>query len=207
MTEVDGATLEPKRGTAAHYLYFLDWAERKGELPASTVQNWRTTATKVLEIEDDWRDLNVAEFDLDAHLARFETLRRTAYTTGSMSAYKSRAKVSIEAYRAWLANSPDWKPKGSGSARSGKSGSKKPSGPASVTLAPADVPKSDIGGGYVPHRAALIEYPFPLRPGVRALLALPEDLSEREAKRVARFVETLAIAEQPAITTGEAPTE
>jgi hypothetical protein len=27
-----------------------------------------------------------------------------------MKAYSSRAKVGIQAYRLWLANSPDWKP-------------------------------------------------------------------------------------------------
>jgi hypothetical protein len=55
-------------------------------------------------------------------------------------------------------------------------------------------------GGHVPPRSSLIEYPFPLRPGVQARLALPEDLTEREAKRLARFVESLAVSEQPAIT-------
>jgi hypothetical protein len=53
---------------------------------ASTVQNWRIASTKVLEIEDDWQDVNVVDFDLEAHLRRFETLRRGAYTSGSMAA-------------------------------------------------------------------------------------------------------------------------
>jgi hypothetical protein len=199
MTEVD-AIAEPVRGTAAHYMFFLDWAEKKGELPASTIQNWRNASGKVLEIEDDWRDVNVAEFDLDAHIARFETLRRTAYTSSSMAAYKSRAKVGIETYRAWLSQSPDWKPKASGSTRSARNGSKKTAVP--LPAPPASEQKGETGG-FVPHHATLIEYPFPLRPGLRALLALPEDLSEKEAKRVARFVESLAFAEQPATKTSE----
>ncbi len=53
-----------------------NWAEKKGELPAGTVQNWRVASIKVLEIEDYWRDVNVVDFDLEAHLQRFETLRR-----------------------------------------------------------------------------------------------------------------------------------
>jgi len=56
-------------------------------------------------------------------------------------------------------------------------------------------------------RSPLIEYPFPLRPGVRALITLPEDLTEAEAKRLAKFVETLAVPDQRAITTGEVPAE
>jgi hypothetical protein len=195
MTDVDGAAVEPPRGTAAHYLYFLDWAERKGELPTSTVQNWRNASTKVLEIESDWRDVNVVDFDLNEHLSRFEILKRTSYTTSSMSAYKSRTKTGIEAYRAWLSHSPDWKPKGSGSTRANRTASKKS---AATTPAAGSVEQKGEAGGYVPHHTTLIEYPLPLRPGVRALLALPEDLSETEAKRVARFVESLAFAEQPA---------
>src|SRR5215211_1481830 len=106
MTEVDSTAIEPSRGTAAHYLFFLDWAEKKGELPASTVQNWRIASTKVLEIEDEWQNVNVVDFDLEAHLRRFETLRRGQYTTGSLAAYKSRARTGIEAYRAWESGAP-----------------------------------------------------------------------------------------------------
>jgi hypothetical protein len=207
MTDVDAAAVEPPRGTAAHYLYFLDWAEKKGELPNTTVQNWRNVATKVLEIEDDWRNLNVVDFDLDAHLARFEILKRTSYTTSSLSAYKSRTKMGIETYRAWESGASDWKPKGSGSARKSKARSKNsasttPAAPAGEAI----VPKRDHAG-HVPAHATLIEYPFPLRPGVRALLALPEDLSENEAKRVARFVESLAVPQLQLVPAAEVPAE
>jgi hypothetical protein len=200
MTDVDGAAAEPTRGTAADYMEFLRWAEKKGQLPTSTVQNWRSASIKVLEIEDDWQDVNVAEFDLDEHLERFGILRRTAYTTGSMSAYKSRAKVGIETYRAWLSGALDWKPKGSGAtrqsnkARSGGAASPTPAASAGVTMAP----KADHGG-YVPTRIPLIEYQLALRPGVRALLTLPEILTEKEAQRVVRFVEGLAVAEEQQI--------
>ena len=62
-------------------------------------------------------------------------------------------------------------------------------------------------GGFIPHHTALIEYPFPLRPGVRAVLTLPEDLTETEAKRLVRFVESLAVPDQLSIITGEATAE
>jgi hypothetical protein len=99
LTEVDGAAVDATSGTGAGYIAFLDYAEKKGELPAATVQNWRGASLKALAIEDDWRDMNLVDFDLEAHLGRFETLRRTSYTASSMKAYKSRAKVGIESYR------------------------------------------------------------------------------------------------------------
>jgi hypothetical protein len=206
MTEINGVAAEPARGTAAHYMYFLDWAEKKGELATATVQNWRVASIKALEIEDHWQDVNVIDFDLEAHLQRFETLRRTSYTSGSMNAYKSRARTGIEAYRAWQSGASDWKPKSAGAPRRRTPKSKAPDWPnLSITgAAPSSTPRSDHGG-YVPSSTPLIEHQLPLRPGIRAHITLPEDLTEKEAMRVARFVQSLAFSsDQPAITTGEA---
>lgn len=195
MTEVLSAAL-PAEGTAAHYLQFLSWAEKKGEVPSATVQNWRNAANKVLEIEDDWQNLDVIKFDLEAHLSRFQILKRTAYAEASMAAYKARTRAGIEAYRKWLANpgSSEWKPK-AGAPKTVKNGEVKAQKGGS---SPEDVrdTAAPTGGGHVPTRSALIEYPFPLRPGVQARLALPEDLTDKEAKRLCRFVESLAVSEQ-----------
>lgn len=199
--------VSPSEGTAAHFLTFLDWAEKKGELPRTTVHNWRNAASKVLEIEASWEDLDLVGFDLEAHLIRFQVLKRTAYTEGSMNAYKSRTKAAIESYRTWLTNpgAADWKPK-AGTAR-GTKGDLKGTNNASGAATSTNGREGRIGGsglnhGHVPVRAALIEYPFPLRPGVQARVALPEDLNEKEAKRLARFIESLAFVEQLAITAG-----
>jgi hypothetical protein len=190
MTEVE-TEVEPMRGTAGHYMYFLDWAEKKGELSANTVKSWRNASTKVLEIEDAWRDLNVAEFDLEAHLARFAVLRRTSYTSGSMQAYRSRTKVGIESYRRWLAQMPDWKPKSASGARAPRNGAKKSAG--TPTPTPDTGEQKRETAGFVPHHAALIEYQVALRSGVRALLTLPEILTAKEAQRLVKFIQGLAV--------------
>jgi hypothetical protein len=209
MAESEPLFTEPPRQTAGHFMFFLDWAEKKGELPAATVQNWRGAATKVLEIEESWQDINVVDFDLEAHLRRFETLRRTAYTTGSMAAYKSRARTGIEAYRAWESGASGWKPKNAGATRAPRNGSKQ--SVSTPTPPPADtgIEKRETAG-FVPHHEALIEYQLALRPGVRALLTLPELLTKNEAVRIIRFIRGLAIIdrdeetdEQLMITSGE----
>jgi hypothetical protein len=207
MAESEPLFTEPPRQTAAHFMFFLDWAEKKGELPASTVQNWRGASMKVLAIEDDWQDVNVVDFDLEAHLRRFETLRRGAYTSGSMAAYKSRARTGIEAYRAWESGASDWRPKNA--PRAPRNGAKK--SVAMPTPPPADTnDQKRETAGFVPHHEALIEYQLALRPGVRALLTLPELLTKNEAVRIIRFIRGLAIIdrdeetdEQLMITTGE----
>jgi hypothetical protein len=94
-----------------------------------------------------------------------------------------------------LAKSPDWKPKSAGTTRASRNGSPKKS--AGTTPPATDEKKAEAG--YVPHRSPLIEYPFPLRPGVRAILTLPEDLTESESTRLARFVETLAVPDQSSV--------
>ncbi len=43
----------------------------------------------------------------------------------------------------------------------------------------------------------LINYPFPIRSGIRARLMLPDDLTTAEAERVSAFIRALAI-ESPA---------
>jgi hypothetical protein len=48
----------------------------------------------------------------------------------------------------------------------------------------------------------VIEFPIPLRPGVQGKLILPDDLTKREAERVVKVVNALAIEEQLAITAG-----
>jgi len=39
----------------------------------------------------------------------------------------------------------------------------------------------------------LVEYPFPLRPGLLAHLVLPEDLTPQEAERLSAYLGTLAV--------------
>lgn len=45
-----------------------------------------------------------------------------------------------------------------------------------------------------PHMAT---YPLPIRPGVRGLLIVPEDLTEREAARLCGLITALALPDPP----------
>lgn len=210
MTAAEEGAETPTPGTTADYYRFLNWAETKGELPGPMVQNWRNAANNVLAIDgDDWMNINLVHLDIDAQLSRFEVLKRTAYAESSMGAYKSRFRTGVEAYRVWLANpgSSTWKPKGITTSRPKTGNGDKVKKKSNVTVLTTDEilampPAVDVSGGIIANRPGMIEYPFPIRPGVQARIALPEDLSEKEAKRVARFIETLAISEQLAITDG-----
>jgi hypothetical protein len=106
----------------------------------------------------------------------------------------------------------DWKPKSAGTTKRSKAKAKFPEWPPfSITRAESGInpgQREPDHAGYVPPRTPLIEHQLPLRAGIRAHITLPEDLTEKEAMRIARFVQSLAFSsDQPAITTGEAPAE
>ena len=53
-----------------------------------------------------------------------------------------------------------------------------------------------------PAASGMIQYPFPIREGVVASLTLPTNLRKTEAKRLAAFLESLAVEEPPAPPAG-----
>jgi len=196
-------TTEAQDGTARGLHQFLGWAEEKGELAKPVVVNWRGAVTAVLSIEDNWETLDIRKIDIESFLSRFETLRRTNYKSDSMRTYKSRFQRAVESYRLWLDNKPEWKPGPSSRppitrVRGNGSGGKE------------SIPKEPTAEG-TSHRhdplrvvptAGMIDHTLPLRPGVYARLALPENLTTKDAKRVAAFVTSLAFEEQLALTAG-----
>jgi hypothetical protein len=191
-------------GTAAGLLEFLGWAGSRGEINAGTASARAVAVRRVLDIEGvplesvDLRAVNLGEI-----LDRFETLKRTEYTTDSMDAYKSRFKSSVNMYLAWLDKSPDWK-------RSGRPGAgvaspprrkapklRSPSEKASSLAQDdeaADQPAASSASGEPSPVLRMIPYEVPLRPGsdMRARLVLPDDLTKADADRLSRFIQSLA---------------
>ena len=49
----------------------------------------------------------------------------------------------------------------------------------------------------MPTEIRRITYPFPLRPDLVVELRVPEDLKQSEARRLAAFIETLALEPSP----------
>lgn len=178
-------------GTAQGMFEFFDWAESKHELPRSQVANWRGASKTVLAIEDDHDQLDLLTLDLDDFLRRFEIASRTKYKSDSLNAYKGRFRKAVETYRLWLEQSPEWK--GAGPvARQASNGAKAKPSPRSASS--DNAPEPIVAG--------MINHTFPLRPGVYARLTLPEDLTSKDAQRLANFIQSLAFDEQLAITAG-----
>ena len=94
-------------------------------------------------------------------------------------------------YRRWLAGE-EWRPRRAGPRP--RRGARATSGPEPQGSAPSA--GAGAGQALAPVETSvrpLVDYPFPLRRGVRAHLHLPEDLSTDEARRLGAFVATLAV--------------
>jgi hypothetical protein len=187
-------------------LAFLDSMIRKNEMVESTASALRTGCRKVLEVDDGWAEVDLRSLDVDALVGRFRIKHRADLRERSLYNYEMRFRQTVDMYLKWLDNDPTWRP----STRTSKAtnagvrnqeplrsrpAAKPPVPLETASPEPAAEPASSAGDS-----VAMIAYPLPIRPGVQGRLLLPEDLSRREAERVANFVNALAFDERLAIT-------
>lgn len=196
------AGANPNSGNGEGFLAFFDYLINHKEMVEATASALRTGCKKVLAVEDDLGSLDLRSADVDDIVRRFKNHSRGTMKDRSVEQYEQRFRQSVEMYRKWLNQDPDWL-----GARRGKSTSASNGGPRKATRTPAAPQESaDVEIGSRRETASapgMITYPLPLRPGVQARLVLPENLSRNEAKRVVNFVNALAFDEQLALTAGE----
>jgi hypothetical protein len=170
---------------------FLDFAASRGLINANTAGAMRAAVKEVLRgVEgEEWGTIDLATIDVDDYVTRFERLSPGRLKPDSLSVYKARFKNAVAMFSAYRANPSGWRytpvrpsanrPKPSSN---GKYGAGTSNGAAR---------RNDANE--LPKTPGTISYPFPVRQGVVATLVLPDDLTKPEAKRLAAFVETIAI--------------
>lgn len=175
---------------------FLDWAASRGELPMATARSYSAAVKRILAVEPGAEGKAVAEYDVANLLDRFETLNRLDFTPASLNTYKSRFRMSVQMYLAWLAKDPNWKPSGRiassqratkvvAAAKATSSGSAQ-TPPAAEHERPSPEPHPAVTG------TRLISYDLPLRPDLMVRLALPVDMTKLDAARLTAFIDSLA---------------
>lgn len=172
---------------------FLGWTIEKNELNRSTASALRTACKNVLSIEDDWEDLDLRSADKGDLFRRFTNRDRTKYNENSLNVYRQRFNQAVNMYLTYL-DDGDWRPRKGRATPAVRNGTSK-LGPQSERTSNGDTNADQAPAASVtsqPVDSGLIEYPFPIRPGVRAQLALPEDLTPAEADRLAAHIKTLA---------------
>lgn len=180
-------------GTGQGLVDFLTYVQEKGLLNKNTAGALRAAARELLSIEDeDIAKLDVRELDVDQLTHRFANLRAGKFAPQSLETYQSRFRKAVAMYLRFLENPAGWRPDvrtrpaAAQDRTRARSNGGPPPGP---TLPP-------------PASSGMIQYPFPIRKGVIASLTLPADLRMVEARRLASFLESLAVDDQKALPSG-----
>jgi hypothetical protein len=109
---------------------------------------------------------------VDALLSRFEAETGGKYSDDTVKTYKSRFRVAVALYRAYLDGDPNWKSVAKPFARED-------------ALMFSDRARPADG-------SRLVAYDLPLRPDLLVRINLPVDLNRADADRIATFVRSLA---------------
>jgi hypothetical protein len=175
-------------GSGGGLIEFLNHASEKGMVNSNTVGALRAASKEVLSAvePEGWEAVDLRTIDVEDFATRFERLRAGRLKPESLGVYKSRFRNALQMYFKFLENPSGWRYK-----------SERPAGPrkkpAAVLVAAegASAPEAQPDGRGP--RASTIDYPFPLRPGMVVTLKLPVDLTRPEAKRLAGFIDSLAL--------------
>lgn len=164
---------------------FLSFASEKGIVNGNTAGALRAASREVLSAvePDGWEALDLRTIDRDDFVTRFERLRLGKYKPERLLVYKSRFRNAVQMYLQYLENPSGWRYKAERPAALRKK--------ANPSTTPETAAAEQQSGSV---RASTIDYPFPLRPGhVVYLNKLPVDLTRSEAKRLAGFIDSLAV--------------
>lgn len=201
LTEMEESA-SPTSGTGAGMIAFLNFLIRKNEMVEATAAALRTGCRKVLDTEDDWANVDIRTLDVDGLITRFRNKSRGELADRSVTNYEQRFRSTVEMYLKWLDDDPTWRP--STRTRSTAAATKRTAASNGSKAEPAAPTAAESKAEpLAPVAAGMVTYPLPIRPGVQGRLVLPEDLTAKEAKRVANFVSALAFDEQLAITAGD----
>jgi hypothetical protein len=186
---VEATAKDLMEATGKGLIEFLNYTSEKGMVNANTVGALRAASREVLgAVEPEgWEAVDLRTIDVEDFATRFERLRAGKLKPESLGVYKSRFRSALQMYFKYLDNPSGWryKPERPAAARKKPAAVVTPSESASGV----DSQPPDARGP----RASTIDYPFPLRPGMVVSLKLPVDLTRPEAKRLAGFIDSLAL--------------
>jgi hypothetical protein len=206
---VDEDRKEIMNGNGLGLLQFCDRVGERGDINASTAKALRSTAKKILAVVSaDLAAIELRGLDVDDLLKRWVNLNKADYGEGSIETYRSRFRLVVAMYLAWLADDPQWKVAGRAApkrstTRSGndsltattrRQGRPKPA--ERITDDLDDSSRSSVSDIAADSRPAhrMMTYDVPLRSDVVVRVTLPFDLTTEDAQRLKNFVDALAFS-------------
>lgn len=170
---------------------FLNWAPEHDYMNSTTASGLRTGVRKVLGDDEDLEQIDIRHADIDDIVLRFHNRARGKMKDRSVDVYESRFRSSIETYIKWLNKDKDWIPAASRTRKPASSG-----GAAKRQVTSVVQKNESDSTELAPSGPGVITYPFPIRAGFQGKITLPENLTRREAERVAAFIKTLAVEDE-----------
>jgi len=179
----------PIESTGKALIDHWGWATKHGLMNANTAGSLRAACAKVLSIYEDLETVDVRTLDMDETLRRFKNLRGKDLKPDSLAAYDQRFRFAVKSFLEYVDDPAAWKPNTRAPERNGRSKAKEARGQPGANGSVVSPTTPAIGGG--------ISYPFPLLDGFVAQLVLPKNLKTVDIKRMATFMSTLVVEEQP----------
>jgi hypothetical protein len=180
--------------SAKNLLDFLTRAGETGRIKPEMAASLSSATKKVLEIEQDWEELDVHQIDMDDFLTRFRNLKSLEYTPNSLSEYERRFKRAVDMFLGFVQDPSGWKHNGKangGQKNKTKNATSKTKGKVAQPTSGEAVEISTVTINSA--GIQMMDYPFPLRESCVVRLRLPSDLKVAEVERLAAFMRSVAV--------------
>lgn len=165
---------------------FLRYLGKKGFLTPAVAANRRAAVGKLFDVLQEDEKGDVFALDFDSVVSRFTNLGKQVYKPGSMQAYISRTRSSVEDFRRYLDDPVNFK-MAMPTMQKPQKLKKKTASESSSAEPPEPESALDRSTGTKIIRESV--FPIPIRKDLTVkIYGLPFDMTEAEAKKIANVV-------------------
>jgi hypothetical protein len=170
----------------ADLVKFLDYLADKGLMKGTAIASRKAAVNAFLGILKPEEAEDLSNLNLDEVALRFANLKGSKFKPESMRVYKSRVSSSLEDFKNYKKNPIAFKP----SATAAKS----PTALKNEKTAARAKPQKPLGTQEPFYESSQeVSFPIPIRPNIVVhLVGVPNDLTKREAAKIANVVVALA---------------
>lgn len=193
-------------GKISGLIAYLENLSAKGKVKSSAITPLKSAVKAIFSVVDgeDWDNTDTRNIDLDDYINRFKNLTMGKYDSDSYGAYRARVSRALGWYGRFLQD-PGWSP-----VVKERSNNKKKSKTIMLSTAPIQDPDGISEAEVIPNSqterlfsansceasSKLISFPFPMSNGVISTLYLPQNISQKDAGRLQRFIQTLVVDQE-----------
>lgn len=190
-------------GKISGLIAYLENLSAKGKVRSSAVTPLKSAIKAVFSVVDgeDWDNTDTRNIDLDDYLNRFKNLTMGKYDSSSYSTYRARISRALDWYGRFLQD-PGWAPIVKERTKDKKK--TKPIVSSTIPIQDTDsISEAEVISGPQTERlinanscgmsSKLISFPFPMSNGIISTLYLPQNISQKDADRLQKFIQTLVV--------------